>query len=390
MKFNLEQQQIMNKELQSKLSAANQGHINDMDIEQVPIASLTSYNAEICESVKKSLELMVTRIEHSMNAQYQNLISSLSEGDHQSKRKPPADTNGLNNTTPSLSSQPFSQSIPTQNIATDNNQSSNELQPPVEKIKPKVSRSIYQIYVSKFKNDTTPDKIIKHVITKSLVKDQDLFSVEMLVKPKEKVQKLSYVSFKITTCSENVYDAIMNEEIWAPNFTAAPFMDQKHSNSSGIKSKHSQPLTPVQVTMHRRNGRNDRHESGNKSQKRVPKVKFDENNLADKTTNQNATPRSSFGVRKNSLNTGSSSHLPTQNQFNENNASAVQMPHQMPHQIMQQPAFFGIPGLVNNQMQPIYYQIRPSFSNQQPQTSQQPNQASLQQQQIHHPQQQLY
>lgn len=114
-----------------------------------------------------------------------------------------------------------------------NTTSTDELEPPEEKTKPKPFRSVYQIYVSKFKNNTTTNKIIKHVIDKSEVKNPDLFSVELLVKPKENIQKLSYVSFKISTCSEKVYEAFLNENVWSLNFTATPFLDQKQQTMIG-------------------------------------------------------------------------------------------------------------------------------------------------------------
>ena len=151
-------------------------------------------------------------------------------------------------------------------------QTSNELEPPIEKNKPKPSRSVHEIYVSKFKNDTTTEKIIQHVITKSTVKNRDLFSVELLAKPNGNVQKLSYVSFKITTCSETVYEAILKEEIWAPNFTAAPFSKQKlqSKNANENKSKQSHLQTPVRM--------NSRRNERSNASSRKRNVKFVEEN----------------------------------------------------------------------------------------------------------------
>lgn len=375
MKFEFEQQQILNNELQSKVSAAsqNQTQANEecaaMDIDQLS-SSLTSYNAEIRDCLQKTLDSVVNRIENSMATQYQNLMSTLAANDPCSKRKQPYDTNHLNTAASSLTSQTPAQG---------NAQNAHDLEPPEEKSKPKPSRSIYELFVSKFKNDTTVDKIIQHVINKTEIKDPELFSVEMLVKANGNVQKLSYVSFKITTCSEKVYEAIMNDGVWAPNFTAVPFIDQKYGKNGNGTKLNSKPQTPKQMNQSRHN---DHHESGAKSQKRRPKVKFDDMSRGNKANHQNATPRSSRNAWKNSSNIAPSPKLPPHSQV-KSNAFAMHLPQPM----VQQPAFFGMPSVINNQMHPLYYQMHQQQSYQQPQMSHQQQQASINnQQQLHYQQ----
>lgn len=109
-------------------------------------------------------------------------------------------------------------------------------------------------------------------MNKLSVKNRDVFSVELLAKPKENLQKLSYVSFKITTCSENAYEAILKEDVWAPNFTAVPFSKQKPQikNANENKQKQTRVQTPVRS--------NSRRIEKSSASSRKRRVKFDEYN----------------------------------------------------------------------------------------------------------------
>lgn len=297
---------------------------------------LQSYNAAICESIGTSIGTMFARIENSLATQYRDIMDKLNDGD-QRKRKTPNDTNGLNAGASSF----MPQSTTTTTIPSSVNVlSSNELEPPVEIIKPKPFRSFHQIYVSKFKNDTTAERIIQHVINKSTIKNRELFSVELMAKPNGNVQKLSYVSFKITTCSESVYEAILKEDVWAPNFKATAFSKQKsqtkYANENKPKQLNSQ--TPVQMNS-RRN-----EKSGASSRKR--RVKFNDNRNSNQ---QNGTPRSSRVLR-------SSNSTPAKNLPSGNHSNATTIPTQM-HGNVSQPNFFGIPGQSHNIMQPMYYPV---------------------------------
>lgn len=133
--------------------------------------------------------------------------------------------------------------------------------------------------------------------------------------------------------------------------------------------KHSQAQSQTPPRMNQSH-QSHRKESGNKSQKRRTKVKFDENHRISSSNHLNATPRSSRDNRVISLGNKSLSNSPTHKHTNGNNTFVPQIPQHL----MQQPAFFGIPGLVPNHMKPLYFQ--------QPQMSQQQNQAPIQQQQF--------
>lgn len=131
--FDLEQQQIVNRDLESKFNSVNHDQTNGtgtaMDIDHLSSQILTSYNEEIRNSLSTLLESTVARIENSMSTQYNNLIDTLSDNDQLSKRKLPRDTNGLNAAPSSFtlhSHAQFNTPIITQ--------SSNELEPPAEKV----------------------------------------------------------------------------------------------------------------------------------------------------------------------------------------------------------------------------------------------------------------
>lgn len=351
---------IINNDLQQQIGHSNHSDMNangtSMDTDQIPLSSalLQSHNAAICESVNSSLTAFVARIESSLDSQYRSLLEAFNVDDSR-KRKVPQDTNGIHSGSSLFSSQ--ATTFPATNA---NVRSSNVLEPPEEKTKPKQVRSIYEIYVSKFKNDTTTEGIVQHVMSKSTVKDRDLFCVDLLTKSKEDVGKLSYVSFKITTCSEKAYEAILKEDVWAPKFTAVPFSKQKPQTKQNKenKQKQSQWRTPV-----RTNSRLN-EKSGVSSRKH--RVKFDVNNHTNNANQQNATPRSSRVSR-----TISSGGKTPQTNLS---AGLNTLGGHMHGNVLHQPAFFGMPGLTHNVMQPMYYPQHQQQAFQQPQLFQQQQQ----------------
>lgn len=379
----IERVKIVNNELNSKVNNYN-SNTNGigaaaMDTDQSSSSVFESYNASICASINSSLSEMCTRLENRMAIQYRDVFDAITVGDPR-KRKAPGNTNSLN-----IDASSFTPQTPTVTAPLAN--STNELEPPEEKIVPKPFRSIYQIYVSKFKNNTTTEKIINHVITKSSCKNRDSFSVELMVGPKENVHKLSYVSFKITTCSENVYEAILKEEVWAPSFTATPFSPQNHHtkntakyNKNGKKQNSSKSQTPARMNP---SHRNERQASGDSSHQR--RVTFEENNRTSNANQQNTTPRSSRSNRTNSSgNKTPISITPAGKQSNVSTSAA-----QMQRNVMQHPAFFGMPGQPYNVMQPLYYPLQQQQMFQQPQTFHQQQQAPNLQRQRQYQQQQM-
>lgn len=379
----LTQLQHENSELQLKLDAATQTSPNQdsspMDTEQIPTTMLSSYNQSICEAMNTSFGTMLARVESLMADQYRNLVDALGDNGAGKKRKMPNDTNGLN-----LSAPPFAPQSAAHNPSQVNTGSSFELEPPEERIKPKQLRSTYEIYVSKFKNTTTAQNIVQHIIGKSNIKDRDLFSVELMVKQKEKIPKLSYVSFKITTCSSKVNDELLKEEIWAPHFSAVPFSSQNEKvwngqkTTDGNKNPKNSSQTPTGVNQHRSN---QRASVGSNPNKRNLKVQFDENNGSSANT-LSGTPSSSRGKKQNEKSEQNSN-------LSVNTECVSAVPPPIAPNLHQLPAFLGMPGLPSNLIHPLQYQIYQQPYYQQPQMATQHQQFhQIQQQPQHQPLQQ--
>lgn len=84
------------------------------------------------------------------------------------------------------------------------------------------NKSVYEIHVSKFHTATTPEDIEKHVVDKTKCKSES-FKVEQLISRRNNDRNRNYISFKITTLSANIYEQILDQNIWIPHFTARDF-----------------------------------------------------------------------------------------------------------------------------------------------------------------------
>lgn len=177
-----------------------------------------------------------------------------------------------------------------------------ELQPPDEVISNKNQKGIFEIHVSKFRNSTTSEQIVNHVLSRTPIDSPELFSVELLIGAKDIVERKSYISFKISTCSAKVYEAIMNEEVWAPNFIARDYSKSNDYVARGKNneswSKHMSTATP---SHHQHRRQSDRSALKALGRNQSLKVSFNgaHHNLA--ANHLPATPRSSSVVRKSSV-----------------------------------------------------------------------------------------
>lgn len=97
----------------------------------------------------------------------------------------------------------------------------NDLKPPTIV---KENKSIYEIHLSEFDIGTTIDDIVRYIMQRTTIIMPDLFNVEML--PIEKKIDRESVSFKISTLKRNIYNEIMNQAIWSPNFVARDYLKQ--------------------------------------------------------------------------------------------------------------------------------------------------------------------
>lgn len=153
---------------------------------------------------------------------------------------------------------------------TDVPQFKSNLRPPVQKVnataQSTIRENVYDIYVSQFQPTTTSDDIANY-ITESTDFTKDDFEVILLANKRlMKFGIFSYVSFKISTSAVNVYDAILNEKLWAPEFKATPYKQKSSRESNQVDSiemKQSQQKLLPPGKQQTTNKSNQSNKSGN-------------------------------------------------------------------------------------------------------------------------------
>lgn len=103
---------------------------------------------------------------------------------------------------------------------------------------------IYSIHVSKFPAGTTTSDISEMIISKSKVKNPNLFNVEMVFNRKFNFFKRKYNSFKISTLKKSLFEEIMKDEIWNPLYTARMFEDRSGMKKVKVFSQTKQRSKP--------------------------------------------------------------------------------------------------------------------------------------------------
>lgn len=94
----------------------------------------------------------------------------------------------------------------------------------------------YELCVSKFEPDETEKNLVAHIMKNTRIEDENLFNVEKLVKTKARLDKLSFVSFKIGTDLENVNDMIANPALW-PEIEIKRFIQHTDAELKSLKAK---------------------------------------------------------------------------------------------------------------------------------------------------------
>lgn len=93
---------------------------------------------------------------------------------------------------------------------------------------------VHEIYISKFPPQTSCEDIIK-LITEQLLLNSGVFNVVKLVRRNLNLKKLSFVSFKISTMNKQVFDSIINSDIWSPDYSAVKFISKTKPKSGANK-----------------------------------------------------------------------------------------------------------------------------------------------------------
>ena len=103
----------------------------------------------------------------------------------------------------------------------------------------------FAIYVSRFHPKTKCEDISNHIIAKTSVSDSSLFSITNLLKRRVNFKHIHFLSFKIETTDKSIYDEILNENIWGPNFKAIPFdFDLKKKPTKNTSKKNAVNSAP--------------------------------------------------------------------------------------------------------------------------------------------------
>lgn len=98
------------------------------------------------------------------------------------------------------------------------------------------TNKLHVIHVSPFETSVESNQIVDYIIGETDISDPNYFSVEKLIGPREDMQRKTYVSFKISMFSEQVYNKIMNKTLWEPNQNARKFEPRStKKNDQGLK-----------------------------------------------------------------------------------------------------------------------------------------------------------
>lgn len=104
---------------------------------------------------------------------------------------------------------------------------------------------IYEIYVSKFPPTTTCDDIVQRIVDK-LKLNRGVFDVTRLLRHKANIKKLSFVSFKVSTLNKEVFESIIDKNIWSPQYNVSKFVPKLNPNKK-INTKKSAKTSNMKI-----------------------------------------------------------------------------------------------------------------------------------------------
>lgn len=105
----------------------------------------------------------------------------------------------------------------------------------------------HSIHVTKFSTSTKVSDIIDFITQKTSLEVNKSFIVRKLIKPKTNMKRISFVSFKISASNADTCDILLNEDLWAPHFTASRFVNKENKQAEHKKPtiKPSANVKPV-------------------------------------------------------------------------------------------------------------------------------------------------
>lgn len=227
-----------------------------------------------------------------------------------------------------------------------------------DKLKPPVinnrenNREIYEIHLSKFHTSTNETDIETHIMEKTKIKYPHTFKITTLrSKNDEKNEK--YITFKVTTLNREVYEQIMNEKIWKPDFEARDFITTPRINEFKtrryLNRQHNITHTPKRS--YTRNPNILRETLINNTQRRYENNKRGMNEINQKYRSPRPSPGRKYGNMKydNENNFHRYNHIYARN---TNSVQNLPLWHGQPQYLVfpqQQPQNFLIPAQLPNQ-----------------------------------------
>lgn len=186
--------------------------------------SPTAFVCTDCKQVshKQSIDNILSEIEIT-KIQYEEKFESIKRQLNDLKpnsNEPAIPTSSFVNTNPRGNRQ---KEIPSETLAHNKKQDSNK---PIVK-KPK-EQTVYSIFASKFPVDTKPEDLTQIILNGTNIGNPDLFKIELIRSKNWKYSKNKYLSFKISTFTKELFDTIMNANIWNPDHSVCVF--ESHSD----------------------------------------------------------------------------------------------------------------------------------------------------------------
>lgn len=185
-------------------------------------------NEESMENARKSLEIPSSS--SSYNDASESTTDDQSEfnsGENISKQTDDLTRNTTDSDQKSLSPENAVPIIDADLYVSNNVPDNMILRPPKTKPKPPMTtyNSIFEIYASKFDHSMTCEEISSYIVNNTTLENSEQFNVM-------KIKHKSCAAFKITVLKKDVFDLIMDERIWSPNFNACLFDNAKVKNTS--------------------------------------------------------------------------------------------------------------------------------------------------------------
>lgn len=182
---------------------------------------------DICKIMEEKLINLKTEIETKIKNETDKIMNVMSANniiviENERKRKKITTKNNIQIPSTSDNTQTtHPNSFDVNLTGANNNNNIKKLKPPKEENQRE--KGLYEIFISKFATETTEKQIEEHIIDNTNI-NKDTFKIEKLISKKEENKK-KYVSFKISTFKKEIYNEIIDEKLWAPEFNARDYVE---------------------------------------------------------------------------------------------------------------------------------------------------------------------